>query len=257
MNQIWALVPVKNFAFAKSRLASVLSTEDRHALALAMTLDVATALKRSRTVARVVMVSDIPALNRLIGMDGIKHFDTRRARGLNEDLASAASWAGAQGATHVLIVHADLPRLTPQAIDRFVTEGGDASASLMRAAACKQGSGTNLLLASVPLPLPLVFGKNSLARFYRAAAATDVVVEVIHDTSLAGDIDEPDDFRALLLAYTRGELAGRATADFLRAAAAAHLQEGTDFPLRKGQSKVNLLCHATEIEKRARPQSIQ
>jgi 2-phospho-L-lactate guanylyltransferase (CobY/MobA/RfbA family) len=44
MNRVWALVPVKDFTCAKSRLASALSAEDRHALALAMTLDVATVL---------------------------------------------------------------------------------------------------------------------------------------------------------------------------------------------------------------------
>jgi 2-phospho-L-lactate guanylyltransferase len=190
------------------------------------------------------MVSDIPALDRRLGIDAVEHFDTRRARGLNEDLTTAAGWAGAQGATHVLIVHADLPRLTPQAIDRFVAGAGKMPAARMRAAACKQGSGTNLLLAPVPLSLPLVFGKNSLSRFCRMAAAADLPIDVIHDAVLAADIDEPDDFRALLLAHAHGELAGRATADFLLAAMAARAQPGTSLQQRTLPLLTSLLCHA-------------
>lgn len=264
MKQVWALVPVKDFTCAKSRLASTLSTEDRHALARAMTQDVITALKHSRTVARVLMVSDIPTLDRQLGIDAIEHFDTRRARGLNEDLEAAADWATTQGATHILVVHADLPRLTPQAIDRFVAGNGERPAAQMRAAACKQGSGTNLLLSPLPLPLPLVFGRNSLPRFCRMAAAADVPIDVIHDAALAADIDEPDDLRALILAYGRGELAGRATADFLLAATAARsarrspaAEDAFGDKAVVPRSKMKPMQKPTQIKRSAHLQSIQ
>lgn len=244
MKRVWALVPVKDFSCAKSRLASALSAEARHALALAMMMDVATVLKHSRTVARVVLVSDIPALDQRMGIDAIAHFDTRCAQGLNEDLAAAAAWAGTQGATHVLIVHADLPRLTPQAVDRFVSGAGETPPTRMRGAACKQGSGTNLLLAPVPLPLPLVFGKNSLSRFCQSAAAAAVPFDVIHDAALAADIDEPDDLQALMLAHACGELAGQATAVFLLATTAACTQRGARLPQGAMPPQTNLSCPA-------------
>lgn len=211
--QVWALVPLKDFAGAKTRLAAALGAEARRALSLAMARDVVTALAHAATVARVLVVSDMPALERLMDVPGVGHFDTGRACGLNEDLAAAAAWAARHGATHVLVAHADLPRLTPTAIDRFVA---GATAGGVRAAACKQGSGTNLLLAPLPLPLPLVFGTDSLARFRRVAAAADVAIDVVRDTALAADIDELDDFRALAAACARGELSG-ATANLLAA----------------------------------------
>lgn len=222
MKRIWALIPLKDFACAKSRLASALDVEDRRALTMAMAFDVATALMRSQTVARVIMVSDIPELNKLMGINGLGHFDTQQSQGLNEDLTTAAAWACGQGATHMLIAHADLPCLTPHAIDRFLLEAKDSPTSRMRAAACKEGSGTNLLLAPLPLALPLVFGKNSLARFCQNAAAVDIAIDVVHDASLAADIDEPEDFRALTQACTRGDLAGQATADLLLSLAPPH-----------------------------------
>lgn len=212
--QVWALVPLKDFAGAKTRLATALGAEARRALSLAMARDVAAALAHAATVTRVLLVSDIAGLARLMDVPGVGHFDTGRACGLNEDLASAAAWAATQGATHVLVAHADLPRLTPAAIDRFVA--GAATADGVRAAACKQGSGTNLLLAPLPLPLPLVFGQHSLARFGQAAKAAGVAIDVVRDAALAADIDELDDFRTLAAACARGELSG-ATANLLAA----------------------------------------
>jgi 2-phospho-L-lactate guanylyltransferase (CobY/MobA/RfbA family) len=112
-------------------------------------------------------------------------------------------------------VHADLPQLTARAIDRFILDSVDGAACCVRAAACKEGKGTNLLLAPLPLPLPLVFGKNSLARFRQAAAAAGVAIEVVHNAALAADIDEIDDLNALAAACAHGELAGSSTAAFL------------------------------------------
>jgi 2-phospho-L-lactate guanylyltransferase len=215
MRQIWALVPVKNFALAKSRLASTLSADNRRSLAIAMALDVATALKQSKAIAQVVLVSDIPELDRLLGVDGVRHFDTHRTQGLNEDLTAAADWAGCRGATHVFIVHADLPLLTAAAVDRFIASERDTPAAGLRVAACRKGSGANALLAPAPLPLPLVFGNNSLVSFCRIAAETGVSIEVIHDLPLATDIDELDDLRALIPACDRGAVVGRATATLL------------------------------------------
>jgi 2-phospho-L-lactate guanylyltransferase len=216
--QVWALIPLKDFAGAKTRLAATLGAEARRALSLAMARDVATALTRSAAVARTILVSDIRGLEHLLRVPGVGQFDTGGARGLNEDLANAAAWAGTQGASHVLIVHADLPRLTPAAIDRFVA---GAAGGGVRTAACKQGSGTNLLLAGLPLPLPLVFGKDSLARFRQAAAAAGVAIDVVRDKALAADIDELEDFRDLATACAQGEV-GRATAALLASSQPEH-----------------------------------
>lgn len=219
--QVWALVPLKDFAGAKTRLAAALGAEARRALSLAMARDVVTALAHAAAVTRVVVVSDMPGVGQRMDVPGVGHFDTGRARGLNADLETAAAWAGTQGATHVLVVHADLPRLTPAAIDRFIAGAAALAGDGVRAAACKQGRGTNLLLAPLPLPLPLVFGEDSLARFGQAAAAAGIAIDVVRDAALAADIDELDDFRALAAACARGELSG-ATANLLAAVLPKH-----------------------------------
>lgn len=219
MKQVWALIPLKDLGSAKTRLADALGTDTRRALVLAMAWDVAAALMAARTVTQVIFVSDIPDLGRLIGIDGVGYFNTLLAQGLNKDLETAAEWAEAQGATDVLIAHADLPRLNPNAIDQFILGAGSATERKIRAAACKDGTGTNLLFSSLPLPLPLVFGNNSLARFRQAAAEAEIAIDVQRDSFLEADIDEIEDLKDLAASCARGELAGGATAAVMLLAA--------------------------------------
>lgn len=223
MSQVWALVPVKRFVQAKSRLARTLSLEDRRSLVLAMAKDVTTALMQSKAISRVVLVSDVSGLDRLLGIDGAWHFDTTKGQGLNEDLTAAAAWAGREGATHVLIAHADLPMITPAAVNHLVASAKNGSYAKVRIAACKKGRGSNVLLAPVPLPFPLLFGDDSLFLFSQAAAEIGISVDVVHDFSLAMDIDEPLDFCRLVATCNRGGFVGCATADFIRSAGLADM----------------------------------
>jgi len=65
-------------------------------------------------------------------------------------------------------------------------------------AGCKLASGTNALLAPLPLPLSLVFGVNSLQGFRDAAAARSLDLRVIANERLSRDIDSPADLESLL-----------------------------------------------------------
>ena len=66
---MWAVVPLKQLEQAKARLASVLSTEERRALMLAMARDVLTALGRSSRLNGILIVSRTPELLDGIGSD--------------------------------------------------------------------------------------------------------------------------------------------------------------------------------------------
>lgn len=213
MKRLWALVPLKQLAGAKTRLAEALDATARRELALAMARDVVTALAGARSVQRVVLVSDIPELPQLLGISAVASQIRTGARGLNEDLSAAAGWATREGATHVLIAHADLPLLDSAAVDRFAAS---ADFKTLRAAGCRQGSGTNLLLAPLPLPLPLVFGHDSLARFRRVAGQAGLTLEVMAEPALASDVDDVADYETLLELCERKPRWYCATATFLR-----------------------------------------
>lgn len=213
MSKLWALLPLKDLSAVKTRLADTLDAPARRELVLAMARDVATALVGARAVSRVVLVSDIPDLPRLLGVAGVTCQLAAGVRGLNGDLTAAAGWAERSGARHVLIAHGDLPLLTADAVDRFVT---DADLAQLRAACCHQGSGTNLLLAPLPLALPLVFGRDSLTRFRREAKRAGLGFDVRCDPALATDVDNLADYVALQRLSACDEGWCSATASMLR-----------------------------------------
>ncbi len=213
MSGIWALVPIKELAEAKTRLAPVLNAAGRRELVLAMARDVLTALVETAALARVVVVSDIEGINRLLAVDKVSAFDPRPARGLNAELASACAWAHGSGASRILIAHADLPAITAGAVRTFLDP--DLDTRSLRIAASKEGTGTNLLLASLPLPIALQFGKDSRLKFEAAALRDRIRVDIRRDPLLAADIDEPADLAELAGSAPRDGFANTATARWL------------------------------------------
>lgn len=218
MKKIWALVPIKDFADAKTRLATALTQNERQALAVAMARDVLAALVSSSLVERVIIVSDILGVVGMLNVARTEVFETGQARGLNRDLATAADWAYEQGATHIIVTHADLPFLTSSSIEELILDqddDGENSSPTIRAAASRDGSGTNILMTPLPVPLPFLFGPNSLNRFRAAARAAKIHMTVINNTCLATDIDELEDYRLLTTACKQGKLVDSATANHL------------------------------------------
>lgn len=213
MSGTWALVPIKPLAEAKTRLAEALDATRRQELVLAMARDVLAALVESDACSRVVIVSAMPEINRLIAVSGVSALDPSPIRGLNQELAYSADWAYGHGARHVLIAHADLPAIAPRAVQAFIDPLPEAGT--LRLAASKEGTGTNMLLSSVPLPVPLQFGKDSLSKFEAAARSRGVALEIRRDPLLAADIDELADLRELVRAGIGGESRNKATASWL------------------------------------------
>lgn len=212
MNGTWALVPLKRLDRAKRRLAPALSGPERGRLVLAMVKDVLAVLDAVERIEWTLLVSNEPEAGCLLPRGNFEVFYSAQSEGMNRELEHAAAYASARGAKQALIVHADLPFLTPAAMRRFLdaARGRD-----LLAAACKHGTGTNLLLTPLPLVIPLVFGAGSMSRFRRLAEAAGQELGVITEPCLSADIDDPEDY-AQLLNHERCELAsGPATREFL------------------------------------------
>jgi 2-phospho-L-lactate guanylyltransferase len=212
MNGIWALVPFKRLDRAKRRLAPLLAEEERGRLSLAMAADVLAALAEVEDIGRILLVSSEPEAGSLLARGNFDVFYSAQSEGMNRELEQAAAHASSQGAQRVLIVHGDLPYLTAQSIRKFLAA---APADGMQAAACKLGTGTNILLTPVPLRIPLVFGRHSLRRFLQLAEGAGQRLDVVRDPRLAADVDDPADFERLRAPARGGPRPGCATRAFL------------------------------------------
>jgi 2-phospho-L-lactate guanylyltransferase len=202
---IYCLIPAKPYTESKSRLAPILSPAQRAALSrwlLERTLRLALT-----AVEHVVVVSRARALlaqARALGAWGLRE----AVPGLNPALSQAARFAQVRGADGILVLPADLPRLTRQDLDALLALGGvgagvkpaptpgvtPAPTPVLVIAPCRSGTGTNALLLRPPGLIPFAFGPDSFAAHCAAARAVGVEPVVHRADSLAFDLDTPEDW---------------------------------------------------------------
>jgi len=184
----WSLTAIKARGAGKMRLAGEMPPGDRRVLVDTMLRHVLDSLGTTPEVDRVAVVTPDD--------DGLPRGVLALADpggGLNEALTSAAQIAARSGATRLVIVHADLPRVRPEEITALI-EGAKTSGAAI--APDHRGTGTNALCVPLPLPFELAFGPGSLAQHLQRAAASGLSPAVVRLPGLAFDLDEMEDLRA-------------------------------------------------------------
>ena len=201
LRRTWALVPIRGLATAKTRLGPDLDPARRRSLVEAMLRRTLAATRDARSIAGTIVVTkdpDVAGLAQAHGAIGL----VEHLAGLNEAIDAARSLAVARGATAVLVLPADIPGVSPGAIDALTGEAVTAIAAeppgrgLVALVADRHGRGTNALLLSPPAIAAPRFGEASRAA-HRGAAEAAGARWLELDGPLALDVDTPAD---LLLA---------------------------------------------------------
>lgn len=197
----WALVPLRQLAGGKERLATVLDPTARRALVEAMAADVVAALLAVPLPARQVLLvsadAQVEALAASLGV-AVLACGEQGADPLNAALAEAVRHVRAQGARRVLILHADLPFASAASLRSLLGSAGTpavAGATLVPDAA---GRGSNCLLLSPPDAIALAFGVDSRSRHRANALAAGVDFREFADENLGFDVDFPEDLARLV-----------------------------------------------------------
>jgi len=177
-----ALVPFNFGRPRKTRLAGRLSEEQRNLLALDMVRHVVAVLAAVPQVESIRLIA--PVDPRLAGTQWVED----RGRGLNAELAAARERLRDGPA---LIIHADLPLLTPADVAFLVDMAGASGAAI---APDMAATGTNALALADGRPLALAFGADSFTR-HRAALPDAAIVE---RTGLSLDVDDAPSLEAAL-----------------------------------------------------------
>ena len=178
----WAIIPVRVTPDSKSRLAAALDAPARAALVEAMLARVIAAARAARNVAEVCTIGTT--------FDGALAL-ADPGGGLNLAASAALSQAAQGGATRVIVIHADLPLVTPRDLELLAA----APAGDLAVAPDRHGTGTNAL--SLPLPhaahFAFAFGPDSFARHLAEAQRLGLAIEELRSPGLARDIDDPAD----------------------------------------------------------------
>ena len=188
---IWAIVPVKPFIRAKSRLAKVLQPHEREALAEKMFRHSLEVLVSVRPVAGVLVISrDTKALHiaRDYGVHTVQESGTPE---LNAALLRASQVVGSQGADGVLVLPADVPMVTTEDIEQILHLGRYNTTVVLAPDA--QDEGTNAMLCNPPGYIPFSYGPGSFHRHMILAEEAGATVKIYRSERLSLDIDTPPD----------------------------------------------------------------
>jgi 2-phospho-L-lactate/phosphoenolpyruvate guanylyltransferase len=199
------LVPVKALAEAKGRLGPALAPVERRLLATAMFEDVVAALQATPGLGRPVVVSpDREVWHRAdaIGCLVVEE-DGGPAGDLNASLARAA--AAAPAGDPLVVVAADLPLASPEALGRVLAGAVDAPVVVVPS---RDRAGTNVLAWREPSSFRPSFGLGSAGRHLALPGAAR-----LDEPALALDVDTVDDLRAVAPLLDPASVTGRRLRD--------------------------------------------
>jgi 2-phospho-L-lactate guanylyltransferase len=190
---IWAAVPVKEFVGAKQRLASLLTPEQRQALAAAMLEDVLAALVDAPLAGVVVNTVD-PLATELARRYGARVITDGARDGHSGAVAAMARLLGEEGRAGMLTVPGDIPRVSAAEIAAIIAARRPAPSITIVPAHDERGS--NAVLCSPPMVMPLRFGDDSFLPHLAAARALGIEPTIVKLQGVGLDIDQPADLQA-------------------------------------------------------------
>lgn len=206
----WAIIPVKPLRYGKSRLAHILSPDERAQLTTKMLHHTLHILKNVPAIYRTLVISRDPAALKLARQHGAFTYGEGDKQDLNLALARAAHIAAAREASGVLILPADLPLLTTDDVEMMLAGVKAVSAAhtygngnerfgylpSRTVAICpdKNEDGTNALYVSPPVGFEFRYGEGSFSRHLREAERLGIPCRVVHAPGLKFDLDTEEDW---------------------------------------------------------------
>jgi 2-phospho-L-lactate/phosphoenolpyruvate guanylyltransferase len=190
------LIPFKDPSRGKTRLATLLSEDERRRLAWAMFEDVASAASATTRPDRIILVSSfgpVVARARDLGWDVL----TEEAQ-VSE--SASVDWASGilceRGFSAAMRLPADVPLVHAADIDDLLSIRIETPGAIL--VPSREGSGTNAIIRTPPNLFPSRFGPDSLALHQQESVRVGVACVTVNNSRIALDIDEPADVEQLL-----------------------------------------------------------
>ena len=193
-----AVLPVKRFTLAKQRLGESVDDGLRLDLARAMVSDVLSALARTRSIERTIVVTNEESIAATAHGLGATLIPDSAENGQSAAVALGIALAVADGIERVLCVPGDCPALDPAELEALLGgPQGQPGAGQVVIVPDRHGTGTNGLLLTPPTAIAPSFGPGSCARHEQLARAAGSPCRLERPSSLLLDIDTGADLVAL------------------------------------------------------------
>ncbi len=201
---MWAIVPLKYFDDAKSRLSDVLSATERQLLVRTMARDLLGALTQCTRLQGILINSRESEVLTLAQEFGAEVFVEPLDSTLSESVTLASRWLERERhATGTLIVHADIPLARSDDFDALLQDHRELSL-----VPDDEGLGTNCIVASPPNLIEYRYDGKSFKPHLQAAIDKGISPRVCEIAGLQLDIDTRADLSKLLAAVKIAHGAG-------------------------------------------------
>ena len=199
---LWAIVPVKPLRRGKSRLAGVLSEDERTHLNQSMLEHTLKILAEVPEIDQTLVVSRDPAALALARTFGARTVREEGTPALNVALRRATLVAKAYATHGVLILPADIPLLNTSDLQTLV-KCAEVPPVVVIAPDLRH-DGTNALLVCPAGLIEYSYGPGSFQRHCERANRAGVRLEICEIPSLGLDLDIPEDLEMLRELEARG-----------------------------------------------------
>ena len=182
-----AFIPIKKFTTSKKRLSKVISSSEREALAASMANNTIDILSKSNICHSITVVTNDSSLS----FHNTNSYFTESS--LNEGLDEAINSSAVSD--HILIMHADLPRINETDLQHFLSLYDRAKVSIVSDI---KKQGTNCLMFSGSLNFQYKFGTDSYNLFLNEFKNNGINYQDIDLPSLQDDLDSEEDYFKLI-----------------------------------------------------------
>ncbi len=193
----FAIVPVKKFDNAKTRLSSILTLEDRIMLSSLMLERTLGVLERVPALDRILVVSADSRAQEIALNHRAKFLHEEKENGVNSAVMLADDYSDAEGADATVVLPQDLPLLNQDDVSMLLKLARNHDSCIMICPS-QRYDGTNALLRKPPSAIKTYFDSNSYESHIAEAGKSGVQVRIYLSKSLMSDVDAPDDIKQII-----------------------------------------------------------
>jgi 2-phospho-L-lactate/phosphoenolpyruvate guanylyltransferase len=207
----YAIVPVKRFENAKTRLSSILDLDDRIRLSSLMLEDTVKILSSVPSLTQVLIVSPDKRAEELATKHGVNFLREEKEKGVNSAVALADSYCIKKAADATVVIPQDLPLLDAFEVSRACELAENESKCIVICPSLRY-DGTNMLLRKPPSVIDTFYDTDSYNMHVKAAIKLGIPIKRLFSKTVMYDIDTPED----ALQLTKEEAVAARSLEFIK-----------------------------------------
>jgi 2-phospho-L-lactate guanylyltransferase len=213
MMKTYAIVPVKRFENAKTRLSSMLDTDERIRLSSLMLEDTLQILSVAASLTQVIIVSADKRAEEIARKHGANFLREEKEKGVNSAVALADIYCIKETVDATMVIPQDLPLLDATDISKACELAENESRCIVICPSLRY-DGTNMLLRKPPSVIATFYDTDSYNMHVKAAIKIGVPVKRFFSKTIMYDVDNPED--ALQLIKKEETVAATRSIEFIK-----------------------------------------